>query len=208
MSDNHALQRSRKTGSERLKDGSRELAPDVLSFWQWSASDLVSNTMRGVLAEYIVALALGLATDGSVRREWDAYDLLLADGTKVEVKSAAYVQSWRQDKPSTIQFKVTKRRAWDAETNIVAAERCRSADVYVFALLSHADRATIDPLDLSQWRFFVLPTAALDARERSQHSITLKSLEVLAGPPVPYSQLGDAVRGAADLQRAICSANE
>ncbi|CAN1724174.1 protein of unknown function [Hyphomicrobium sp. 1Nfss2.1] len=122
--------------------GSQELAADVLSFWQWSASDLVSNTMRGVLAEYIVAPALGI--DEGVRREWDAYDLVLGDGTKVEVKSAAYIQSWHQKKPSTIQFGVARKRAWDAETNVVAAEPCRSADVYIFALLAHTDRATIN----------------------------------------------------------------
>jgi hypothetical protein len=49
--------------------------------------------MRGVLAEYIVALAMGIDTEEGVRREWDAYGLVLGDGTKVEVKSAAYIQS-------------------------------------------------------------------------------------------------------------------
>lgn len=197
MSENSVPLRNRKTGSEPFTVGQQPLAADVLSFWQWCASDLVSNTMRGVLAEYIVALALGVVTDVSVRREWDAYDLLLLDGTKVEVKSAAYVQSWRQAKPSTIQFKVAKRRAWDAETNVVAAEPSRSADVYVFAVLSHPDWATINPLDLSQWTFFVLPTAVLNARKRSQHSITLKSLAAIAGPSLAHSQLRDAVRSAA-----------
>lgn len=67
--------------------------PMSSAFWRWSASDLVSNTMRGVLAEYIVALAMGIDTEEGVRREWDAYGLVLGDGTKVEVKSAAYIQS-------------------------------------------------------------------------------------------------------------------
>ena len=40
----------------------------VLDFWQWSMADLVSNTTRGVLAEFIVAQALGIATTG-VREE-------------------------------------------------------------------------------------------------------------------------------------------
>ncbi len=84
----------RKTGDEPLHIDGQPLAANVLSFWQWSASDLISNTMRGRLAEYLVACALGVA-DG-VRVEWDAYDLRTPSGIKVEVKSAAYVQSWRQ----------------------------------------------------------------------------------------------------------------
>jgi hypothetical protein len=70
-------------------------------------------------------------------------------------------------------------------------------DVYAFALLAHVDKATVDPLDLGQWRFHVLATSVLDARTRSQHSVTLESLEQLAGPPVEYSRLGQAVEDAA-----------
>ncbi len=57
----------------------------------------------------------------------------------------------------------------------------READVYVFALLAHTDKSTIDPLDLDQWQFFVLSRAAICARTRSQYSITLKSLDSLPG---------------------------
>ena len=38
------------------------------------------------------------------------------------------------------------------------------------------DKKTVNPLDISQWEFFVLPTKVLDQREQSQHSITLSSL--------------------------------
>lgn len=151
--------------------------------------------MRGILAEYVVALALDIA-DG-VRREWDAYDLEMPDGTKIEVKSAAYVQSWYQERPSRIQFGVPRRRAWSAETNQFAEVAGRAADVYVFALLSHTDRASINPLDLGQWEFYVLPTKALDERERSQHSITLQSLHALVGSPTEHAGLKAAVLGAA-----------
>lgn len=89
-----------------------------------------------------------------------------------------------------------KTRACDAETNLQASERRRLADVYVFALLAHSDKTTIDPLDLSQWRFYALATAVLDVRTRSQHSITLKSREALAGAAVLYVQLPAAVERA------------
>ena len=104
-----ALLIKRKSGGEKFRDGGRELGIALLDFWQWSASDLVSNTMRGVLAEYIVAEALGIAGK-TVRNEWGAFDLQTNENIKVEVKSAAYVQSWRQERHSVIQFGVAKRR--------------------------------------------------------------------------------------------------
>ncbi|MGH7389043.1 MAG: hypothetical protein ACREM3_06230 [Candidatus Rokuibacteriota bacterium] len=183
---------TRKSGTERFHDRGKELNFDLLAFWQWSTSDLVSNVTRGRLAEYLVARALGLATEG-VRDEWAPYDLLTAVGTKVEVKSAAYIQSWHQRTPSAVKFVVPKTLAWNAETNVQEPQARRQTDVYVLALLAHIDKATIDPLDLAQWRFYVVSTAALDARTRSQHSITLASLEVLAGSPVDYWGLKEAV---------------
>lgn len=190
------IQIHRRTGAEPFHRGDEDLGVDLLSFWQWSTSDLVSNATRGVLAEYIVARALGLQSEG-VRNEWAAHDLSTEDGIKVEVKSAAFVQSWHQDRLSTIQFGVRKTQAWDPTTNRRNLERRRQADVYVFALLANRDKLSIDPLDVSQWQFYVLPTSALDARRRSQHSITLKSLQRLCGAPVNYEELAEAVIRAA-----------
>jgi hypothetical protein len=48
-------------------------------------------------------------------------------------------------------------------------------------------------MDLSQWEFYVVPTKALDERERSQHSITLGSLQKLADKAVTYDELRSAV---------------
>lgn len=186
------LATTRKTGDEKFHSNGREVQFDLLSFWQWAGSDLVSNATRGRIAEYVVARALGLNTEG-VRDEWAAFDLETPSGLKIEVKSAAYVQSWHQAKLSSVVFKTPKTRAWDAETNIQSGEPCRQADVYVFALLAHTDKSTIDPLNVDQWHFYVVPTATLNVRTRSQHSITLKSLEKLCDGAVHYTGLRTAV---------------
>lgn len=186
----------RKTGKEPFHFNGQDLGFDLLSFWQWAASDLVSNATRGRLAEYVVACALGIAPD-TVREEWAAFDLRTPSGIKIEVKSAAYVQSWYQAKRSSIMFVVPKTRSWDAASNIQSREAQRQADVYVFALLAHVDKSTIDPLNINQWQFYVLPTTTLDARTRSQHSITLKSLEQLCDGAVHYAELRKAIEQAA-----------
>jgi len=183
---------TRKEGRESFHSNGRQLNFDLLSYWQWSASDLVSNATRGIVAEYIVARSLGLAEKG-VRDEWAAYDLETPSGIKIEVKSAAYLQSWHQERLSSISFLTRKTRAWDADTNTQSHESKRQADVYVFALLTHTEKKTVDPLNVDQWHFYVLPTAVLDARKRSQHSIMLKSLENLCSGAITYDELPQAV---------------
>lgn len=192
MTNLQRLSIARKVGKERFHINGNKLNFDLLSFWQWSSSDLISNVTRGNVAEYIVARGLGLA-ERAVRDGWAAFDLETPSGIKIEVKSAAYVQSWHQKRLSSITFMTPKTRAWDADTNIQSSESKRQADVYVFALLAHTDKTTIDPLNLDQWRFYLLPTATLDERTRSQHSITLRSLEKLCSEAITYAGLSKAV---------------
>src|SRR4051794_33883063 len=114
------LKGTRKSGQETFHADGEPLGFDLLSFWQWMASDLVSNPTRGRLAEYIVARALGLALD-DIREEWAAFDLETKTGMRIEVKSAAYLQSWHQAQESAINYVIRKTRAWDAEKNIHSA---------------------------------------------------------------------------------------
>lgn len=124
------------------------------------------------------------------------------EGVTVEVKSSAYLQKWHQDQLSRISFVVPKTRAWDPCTNQLSNEAARQAQVYVFALLAHLDKATVDPLDLNQWIFYVLPTEVLNGRTRSQHSITLRTLHEISGGPVAYNNLRVMVLQAAKRHTA------
>jgi hypothetical protein len=191
-----ALQPSRKSGDERFSLSGETLDLRLSAFWQWSSSDLVSNAMRGVLAEFLVASALGLA-DG-VRNQWDAFDLRLADGTRLEVKSAAHLQSWAHAKLSNIAFTIRPTLAWSAETNRLSSELRRQADIYVFCLLDHRDKATLDPMRLEQWKFYLLRSAVLNERHPSQKTITLSGLLKLSPLEATFENL--AVR-VAELAR-------
>ncbi len=184
---------ARKTGDERLQMHGQPVSASVLTFWQWAASDLISNAMRGRFAEYLVALALGVA-DG-VRVEWDAYDLQTVSGVKVEVKSAAYLQRWYQRRPSVITFDILPTLGWTAATNTYSPERKRQADVYVFALLAHRDKATLDPLNLDQWEFYVLPTAVLDTQLPTQKTISLGMVRRLSAQQVQFGTLRSVCEG-------------
>ena len=181
-----------KTGDEPLLVDGQPSGFQLLDFWRWSVSDLLSNATRGRLAEFIVATAAGIDFT-KVRDEWGPFDLTTTTGIKVEVKSAAYLQTWFQRGPSLISFSTKAARHWNSATNQQASLAARHADVYVFCLLHHEDKQTINPLDLNQWQFYVLATAELNSYTRSQHSMTLKSLQKLA-EPLSYNQMAEAIK--------------
>lgn len=81
-----------KTGKEQFCYDGKSLNISLLNFWQWCDSDLLNNALRGHLAEFIVATAVE-ADLSLIRNEWVEYDLLTPEGIKIEVKSAAYVQT-------------------------------------------------------------------------------------------------------------------
>ena len=185
------IKKTRKTGSEKFHYNSNEKNFSVLDFWQWSTSDLVNNTIRGILAEFIVARSLGLADN--IRSPWDAYDLLLPNGIKIEVKSSAYIQSWYQKELSNITFGIGKTRGYDELTNLLDSESKRQADIYIFCLLNHKIQDTIDPLDMDQWGFYILSTSVLDAEVGDQKHIGLNSLMKLNPLHVKYGDIAFGV---------------
>lgn len=136
----------KKTGQGNFTKQDIETDIHLLEFWQWSQSNLLNNTLRGTIAEFIVAKAVN-ATN-TIRVEWDAYDLITHEGLKIEVKSAAYLQSWKQDRDSTTTFSIRPAKGWDADTNIFATESRRNADIYVFCLLKEKNRSLVNLLNL------------------------------------------------------------
>ena len=159
----------------------------------WCLADLRTNTVRPMLAEFLVAQALGAAA--RPRIEWDSYDVVTAEGIRVEVKSSAYLQAWAQARPSSISFGGLNGRTWDAVAGY-SSSATYNADVYVFALVSARDHASYNALDPAQWMFWVLPCRTVE--ETGQKSLALSRVKSPARAPVSYGGLAEAVRVAAD----------
>lgn len=168
--------------SEAMKSGTEPFVYDgiqqgnVLHFWQWSSSDLLSNALRGRLAEYIIATALRITEQP--RLEWAPFDLEYRE-IKIEVKSSAYVQSWFQKELSQISFGIQPTRAWDSTTNTSDTECKRQSHLYIFALLQEQDKELVNPLNLNQWKFYILKTGVLNEVCGSAKRISLGSLKKL-----------------------------
>ena len=165
-------------------------------FWRWAYSDIANNANRAVLAEFIVGKALG--STEKVRTNWAAYDVDSKKGIKVEVKSAAFLQSWAQEKPSTPRFEVSKAQGWDNETEKYITEPRRHADVYVFCLLAYQEnKLLLNPMDLSQWEFYVVPTWRLNQDFNDYKTLGLAQVQELSNAYLVE-----------DLQRAVSAALE
>jgi hypothetical protein len=179
------------TGSEPFRCSEGPLRLSLLDFWKWSESDLLNSLTRTRLAEFIVATALGARAEGP-RDERSALELVTPDGVEVRVKSGSFVKSFRQRDLSKVVF-IPQVRPSPSRAGSADGGACRP-QVHVFALLGHVERATVDPLDLGQWRFFVPPTSKLEALVTEQHALTVPTLDELSMGSVAYEDLKAAVR--------------
>jgi hypothetical protein len=142
------------TGAEVIAGASAT----VRDFWAWALSNLRSNAVRGMLAEYLVACAVG--SRGRPRVDWDAYDVLTPRQERIEVKSAAYLQAWEQRRESAIIFRGLRARSWNPRDGYSGGP-FYNADVYVFAVLTATEHVGYDALDTGQWSFWVLPAGTV-----------------------------------------------
>lgn len=178
-------------GTEKFTLNGEDTEIAISDFWSWAYSDLLNNTSRGVLAEFLVYSSFIFTPppeNSQMRVDWAPYDLTSPSGRRIEVKSAAYLQSWDQDYYSKIIFDIAPHRAWDAKTGY-APEAKRNSDLYVFCVYTALSRDK-SMLSLDLWDFYVLPTSVLNEKVPTQKTIGLQSLQKLCPVKTGYSGLG------------------
>jgi hypothetical protein len=178
-----------KDGNEPFHEDGKPLTVKLKHFWQWSASDLMSNASRGLLARYLVARALGLA-DG-VRNECAPFDLETKDGMKIEVKSFSPFQSGSQGH-SKLSSSIGPAHSGNDATGKFDEEIEHQADVYVLCVLGdrETDKDKVDPLNLDQWDFYVMKASLLNEESPTQTTIGEASLNKPDLIKVNYAELG------------------
>ena len=158
------------SGNESICKGRR-----VLDFWSWALSDLNMNTNRGMFAEYLVALALGIDRKG-INSGWNSYDLLYLEKYRIEVKCTSPKQVWGGNHIKHPVFALKPTRYWDPVSNKTNPEPSWNADVYVLSYFED-DRKEPDSLDLSKWSFYVGSKEKLSNLMAGRKSIQVKRLE-------------------------------
>lgn len=175
------------TGDEEFTLHDSSTGISVKDFWSWAYSDLLNNTQRGVMAEFLVYSSLKPESHNrKMRVNWLPFDVTSPSGRRIEVKSAAYLQSWTTDFPAQIQYDIAPKLAWDGKS--YATEAKRNCDLFVFCLYTALTRDKFI-LDLDYWEFYVLPTSVLNNRVPNQKTISLSSLLKLEPIKTDYAGL-------------------
>ena len=196
---------SKLTGKECFSFSGKPTNIELLSFWAWNQSFLLADGIRGELAEFIVASALGLA-DEKPRSSWGDYDLLLDGKYRIEVKSSAFLQAW--DVYDGVRLPVKKREGFSRVSFDIKPVRAsgfnrrenvgigRHSEIYVFCLYACKNRNEADPLILDGWEFYVVPTARIDALCGEQKRISLGALKKLDPYICRFDTLEETIRRA------------
>jgi len=182
------------SGNEKFILHGKDTSMTVLDYWAWSYSDLYDNTMRGVMAEFLVASSFTIVSTpihSQMRTNWLPYDVTSTTGRRIEVKSAAYIQSWTpEDVYSQIKFDIGKKLAWNGSS--YASKPDRNCDLYVFCVFTALTK-DVSVLNLDYWDFYVLPTSVLNEKVPEQKSIALSSLLKLKPVKTDFEGLGEII---------------
>lgn len=162
----------------KVNNGQRFGIRTVLDFWRWGYSDLTQNITRGVLAEFLVAWGIG--KDKEARDPWQSYDLKSSKGKKIEVKSTADAQAWTYGNHPP-KFTVKPTRSYDRHKGYERDKKFQ-ADIYVLAHLMGEDLDNVNPLDTTQWEFWVLTQEELISLLAEGQSISVSRLRKVKSP--------------------------
>ena len=122
--------------------------------------------------------------------------------SRIEVKTSGYRQGLQKpsDKMATPRFGVPKVKVKADESRGLRQGQYRPAHMYVFCFHKEKDVSKLDPLDTSQWEFYVVPTKVINENvnpNAKSPSINLNFLSEHSLAPVSFAGLKAAILSAA-----------
>ena len=158
------------------KDG-QSLSLTMTDFWAWAFSDMTYCIHLSALAEYIIATALSITSSMPYvtrKHNWPS-ELVTKSGHTINVKMAAFIQSYDPEHPDFIEFYIKPRRLLDGTVHKLDTPFKRHCDFYVFAVYKGMCMND-SPLNLDLWDFYIMPTKVLDETIPTQKKISFRSL--------------------------------
>ena len=175
------------TGKEKFVFDGQSVGFDFLEFWKFQYSNIYS--LHGEIAEFIVARALGV-TESQNSAYWTLWDTSYRN-KRIEVKATAYYHLWNENGNISKQrtFGITKANgSYDADKS-ENSEFCRQNDVYVFCLNTGETKESSNPLDLSNWEFYLVPTAVINEKCGDNKTISLGRIKALGFSAKRYDEI-------------------
>ena len=174
------------TGEEQFTFNGDSIGFTILDFWRFQHSNIWNDQEE--VAEFIVAKTLGQNAPHN-KNGWTLWDINYK-GKRIEVKETGYYHSWRTDGKVSQQrtFGITKAYSRYKDHH---SEFKRQNDIYVFCLIIGETKDASNPLDLDNWRFWVVPTSTINRLCGDNKSISLGRVKRITGQEngVGYGQL-------------------
>ena len=196
--------------SDIMFTGDPQLNGTLADFWRWAFSDLCDDDVKGIFAEWMVRVLLGLPLRDSRRVSWADSDIILPNGTRIEVKATALWQSWKlvnedgtrkpSPRPALLNPSRVRFSGLQARTAVTPAPaddpRQFKSDFYIFCFHSQTDPSGWDAWNLAHWEFYMMTRQELP-EFKVGNSISLATLRQVRAPmsapqfqPYAKAQLG------------------
>lgn len=178
-------------------NGGESLGMTMLDFWKYQYSNIFD--LQDSIAEFIVGKALGI--DEPMNRDgWTLWDIEykyknIERPIRIEIKETGYYHSWQN---KIVNGRISNRRTFgihraytkykDSSTKLE-----RQNDIYIFCLNIGINEEDSNPLEMTNWEFYVIPTSVINYNcTPTQKSISLGKVMKLA-PPTRYEELKNVI---------------
>lgn len=182
--------------SDHFLNGGKPLDLTIENFWQYHYANMYNQ--HEYIAEFLVGTALGETTpNNDYWRLWDV-DYHFGDKTyRIEVKATSYYHSFQDE---LYQGRTSEVRTFDIhkaykEYQNNSSELRRNSDIYVFCLNVGRTAEESNPIDVSNWEFYLVTRENLESQlaDENQKSISLSRVRALAGEKCSYLEIKSKV---------------
>ena len=183
------------SGEEPVTMDGNPVGFTMLDFWRYQYSNIWN--LQDQIAEFLVARALGQEVPYN-KNGWTLWDLNYR-GKRIEVKETGYYYSWQKEGKVSKERRFGITQAYTTYKN-KDSEPGRQNDVYVFCLNTGETKEDSNPLELSHWRFWVVPTETINRLCGKNKTISLNRLKTITGQAggISFNELKSAVDIALD----------
>lgn len=164
-------------GNEKFSNKGIDLDFAIIDLWKYKFSNIYN--MQEVIAEFIVEKALNMEKSYNVD-SWTLYDILYRE-KRIEIKQTSYYHTWNENMKVSNQriFGITKANS-SYENSDEKNKYERQNDIYVFCLNIGETKETSNPLDVSNWEFYIVPTKVINKECGNNKTISLGRVRQIA----------------------------
>lgn len=184
-------------GNEKFLFEDKELDFGILDFWKYKYSNIWN--MQEYIAEFLIEKALGLEKSQNTD-SWTLYDIDYRS-KRIEIKETSYYHPWNENGNISNQrvFGITMANS-SYEKPSQENKFERQNDIYVFCLNIGKTREEANPMNITNWEFYIVPTKTINALCGKNKTISLGKVKSIA-KQVDYFEIKNYIDDLIDKEK-------